>query len=92
MLDIFQLYFLLCALLEIMANKKRKINPRSLENLKLGAKARTQGKVRFNCTLLPETVEWLQACGNASNTIDELVKAARAGNVRFISDNTHSMI
>lgn len=68
------------------------MSPRSLENLKLGARARSQGKVRFNCTLLPETIEWLQACGNASHVIDELVKAARQGKVKFVSDNTHNKI
>lgn len=40
----------------------------------------------------PETIEWLQACGNASHVIDELVKAAKVGRLRFISDNTHNAI
>lgn len=60
-----------------MAAKERQINERSLENLKLGAQARYQGKVRHNVSLLPETMEWLKKGGNASQRIDELVKAAK---------------
>ncbi|MUL36347.1 hypothetical protein [Gloeocapsopsis dulcis] len=70
-----------------MANKERRISERSLENLKLGAEARRQGKLRVNHTLLPETVEWLKNHGNASHLIDELVKAAKSGNLK--SNNTH---
>jgi hypothetical protein len=53
------------------------INPRSLENLKLGGESRRQGKIRRTYTLLPETVEWLSQSGNASNSIDQLVKLAK---------------
>ncbi len=62
-----------------MADKERKISERSLENLKLGAKARNQDKVRHNFTIKPETIEWLKKCGNASGRIDELVAAAKSG-------------
>lgn len=70
--------------------KHRQMNERSLENLKLGAQARDQGKIRTNCTLLPETLEWLKKHGNASHLIDELVKAARTGNLK--PDNLHEDI
>jgi predicted RNase H-like nuclease (RuvC/YqgF family) len=71
-----------------MATKERKISERSLENLKLGAQARYQGKARHNFTVLPETVEWLKATGNASDTIDALVEAARNGGLT--SKSTHN--
>jgi hypothetical protein len=71
-----------------MTDKERRINERSLENLKLGAQARYQGKARHNFTVLPETVEWLKATGNASDTIDALVAAARDGGLK--SSNTHN--
>ncbi|WP_155823743.1 hypothetical protein [Gloeocapsa sp. PCC 7428] len=58
-----------------MADKQ--ISPRSLENLKLGALKRYQGKVRCNFTILPETLEWLKRGGNASSRIDQLVAAAK---------------
>jgi len=67
--------------------KERQINPRSLENLKLGAKARDKGKIRRNTTLLPETIEWLDSRGNASGLIDQLVKAAKSGELK--PSNTH---
>ncbi|MBW4597601.1 MAG: hypothetical protein KME46_33055 [Brasilonema angustatum HA4187-MV1] len=51
----------------------RKINPKSLENLKMGSVARNQGKVRCNITILPETKAWLSKGGNLSSRIDELV-------------------
>jgi hypothetical protein len=70
-----------------MSAKERKISERSLENLKLGAQARYQGKARHNFTVLPETVEWLKATGNASDTIDALVASARNGGLT--SKNTH---
>lgn len=65
----------------------RKVSERSLENLKLGSQARYQGKARHNFTVLPETVEWLKATGNASDTIDALVAAAKNGGLK--SSNTH---
>ncbi len=58
-------------------SKERQVNPRSLENLKLGAEARNQDKQRTNLTLLPETVRWLKGWGNASEKVDELVTEAR---------------
>ena len=60
--------------------KERQVNPRSLENLKLGAEARNQDKQRTNLTLLPETVRWLKGWGNASEKVDELVAEARRNN------------
>lgn len=70
-----------------MADKVRRISERSLENLKLGAESRRQGKVRHNFTILPETVQWLKGTGNASDAIDVLVEAAKNNNL--FSNNTH---
>lgn len=70
-----------------MADKERQVSERSLENLKLGAESRRQGKLRHNFTILPETVRWLKATGNASDAIDGLVEAAGTGNLN--SKNTH---
>lgn len=70
-----------------MEPKERRISDRSLENLKLGAKARYQGKVRQNFTILPDSLEWLKKRGNASSQIDQLVEAAKAGELK--SSNTH---
>ncbi len=55
---------------------------RSLENLELGAKSQEQTKTRLNVTVLPSTSNWLKGWGNASHTIDELVEAAIAGNLK----------
>lgn len=65
-----------------MADKERQINERSLENLKLGAQARYQGKIRQNVSILPETSEWLKCSGNASGMIDDLVAAVKNGELR----------
>lgn len=70
-----------------VAGKERKISEHSLENLKLGAQARYQGKERHNFTVLPETLEWLKKGGNASRRIDELVAAAKSGELKPI--HTH---
>lgn len=70
-----------------MSGKERRISDRSLENLKLGAAARYQGKIRQNVTILPETLQWLKCSGNASGMIDDLVAIARNGGLK--SDNTH---
>jgi hypothetical protein len=51
----------------------RKMNPASLENLKMGAISRNHGKIRCNITILPQTKQWLAASGNTSERIDELV-------------------
>lgn len=67
--------------------RKRQVSERSLENLKLGAESRRQGKLRHNFTILPETVQWLKGTGNASDAIDALVEAARKGGLN--SSNTH---
>lgn len=65
-----------------MADKERRINERSLENLKLGAEARRQGKERHNYTILPETHAWLEHSGNASRRLDELVASAKNGELK----------
>lgn len=70
-----------------MEGKERRISERSLENLKLGAQSRNQGKVRQNFTLLPETLQWLKCSGNASSMIDDLVAIAKNGGLN--SNNTH---
>ncbi|MCP6758788.1 MAG: hypothetical protein NHB32_08460 [Fischerella sp. CENA71] len=51
----------------------RKMNPKSLENLRLGAVSRKKGKVRVNVTILPETKQWLERSGNVSERIDDMV-------------------
>lgn len=51
----------------------------SLENLKMGAIARNQGKKRVNVTLLPRTLEWLDRSGNRSEMIDEIVRRILKG-------------
>lgn len=73
-----------------MTSKERRINERSLENLKLGAEARRQGKERHNYTILPETHAWLEHSGNASRQLDELVASAKRGELK--SDYTHERI
>lgn len=59
------------------SNDKKGVNPKSLENLRLGAEARNKDKQRTNLTLLPETVRWLKGHGNASDKVDELVAEAK---------------
>ena len=61
------------------------VNPNSLANL--NPKARYQGKVRCNLTLMPDTVQWLKGSGNASQRIEELVTMAKTNDN---SDNTHN--
>ena len=51
----------------------RKVSPKSLENLKMGAATRNQGKIRCQITILPETKQWLGSGGNISGRIDEMV-------------------
>lgn len=62
------------------------INPKSLANL--NPKARFMGKVRFNTTLRPETITWLQSGGNASQRIEDLVEAARGKKLKFSDRNS----
>lgn len=59
-----------------MRNKLRRMNQKSLDNLKLGAIATDKGKERRNITILPQTWEYLKATGNASEAIDNLVAAS----------------
>lgn len=61
---------------------ERVIHQSSLENLKLGAQARYQDKRKLNLTLLPETIQWLKASGNASKRVDDLAAAAQAGRLQ----------
>lgn len=63
--------------------KPRQMNERSLENLKLGAQARSQGKIRRNTTLLPEMIAWLEGQGNLSAAIDQLVVSARCSDPQY---------
>lgn len=70
-----------------MSEKERRVSERSLENLKLGAESRRQGKVRHNFTILPETVQWLKGTGNASDTIDALVTEFKNNGLN--SNHTH---
>jgi predicted nucleic acid-binding Zn-ribbon protein len=67
----------------------KKVNSKSLANL--NPRNRYQGKERFNTTLLPETICWLQQSGNASQKIEELVLEAKSGNAHELinSDNTY---
>ena len=51
------------------------MSPASLENLKLGAAARSQGKKNLNVSLRPETIAFLKKSGNASQFIELLVEA-----------------
>jgi hypothetical protein len=57
------------------------VNPKSLANL--NPKARYMGKQRFNTTLRPETIAWLQSGGNASQRIEDLVTAAQNKELKF---------
>ena len=70
-----------------MAERERRVSENSLANLKLGAESRRLGKLRHNFTILPETIQWLKGTGNASDTIDALVEAARTGGLT--PNNTH---
>jgi hypothetical protein len=51
------------------------MNPNSLKNLKLGARARKKGKVKLNLTVMPETAENLKRSGNASRFVELLLQA-----------------
>jgi len=55
---------------------------RSFEDFETGASSHAQTKTRLNVTVLPSTSNWLKGWGNASHTIDELVEAAIAGNLK----------
>lgn len=70
-----------------MSGKESRVSDRSLENLKLGAASRYQGKIRQNVTILPDSLEWLKKGGNVSGRIDELVAAAKSGELK--SSHTH---
>ena len=68
-----------------MIDKNEKIevnNSRSFESLALETSSDAQGKKRLNVTVFPRTSNWLKERGNASHTIDELVEAAIAGNLK----------
>lgn len=51
------------------------MNENSLNNLKLGAAARRQSKVKLNLTLLPEVAKELKRSGNASRFVELLLQA-----------------
>lgn len=53
----------------------RKMSQASLDNLKLGAAARSQGKKNLNVSLRSETIEVLKRSGNASRMIELLIQA-----------------
>ena len=63
---------------------KRTVNPKSLENLKLGAVSRRSGKERHAYTVLPTTHQWLSYGGNASHRLDELVGKIMRGELAGI--------
>lgn len=70
-----------------MTNKNGKIrlsNSRLIEDLEIGAESQAQTKTRLNVTVLPKTSNWLKGQGNASHTIDKLVAAAIAGNLKAV--------
>jgi len=56
-------------------------NTHEIAEVESGASSREQTKTRLNVTVLSRTSNWLKGRGNASNTIDELVEAAIAGNL-----------
>jgi hypothetical protein len=60
---------------------KRIMSAASLENLKMGSVARSQGKVRLELSVLPETKTWLRSGGNASERTDELVRKILKGDL-----------
>lgn len=62
-----------CIQMEGSGMVTRKMSPKSLENLRMGAIARNQGKVRCTVTISPESKAWLTSGGNLSGRIDELV-------------------
>ncbi|PSB32263.1 hypothetical protein [Chlorogloea sp. CCALA 695] len=70
-----------------MNDKVRQVSERSLENLKLGARSRSKGKVRHNYLIMPTTAKWLKDSGNASEAIDSLVEAAKDNSL--VSSHTH---
>ena len=57
----------------------RKMNPNSLENLRLGAIARNQNKVRCHLSISPESKAWLGATGDRSRRLDELISKVLKG-------------
>jgi hypothetical protein len=67
--------------MEASAVTQRGKHKNSLENLKMGAIARKQGKKRVNVTLLPQTLQWLDKSGNRSEMIDEIVRRILKGDL-----------
>lgn len=68
--------------------KTRFRKSRSIEDFEMGASAYAQTKTRLNVTVFSRTSNWLKERGNASHTIDELVEAAIAGNLK--PEDNHS--
>lgn len=52
----------------------RKMHENSLANLRLGAAASYQGKIKCTFSILPGTKDWLSQRGNASKYIDVIVE------------------
>lgn len=69
--------------LMIEKNGRRRFRKsREIEDFEIGASSHEQTKTRLNVTVLPRTSNWLKGRGNASHTIDELVEAAIAGDLK----------
>jgi vacuolar-type H+-ATPase subunit I/STV1 len=69
--------------LMIEKNGRRRFRKsREIEDFEIGASSHDQTKTRLNVTVLPKTSNWLKGRGNASHTIDELVEAAIAGDLK----------
>lgn len=68
----------------MIERNRRKTNrkARSFEDFETGASSHAPTKTRLNVTVLPRTSNWLKGRGNASHTIDELVEAAIAENLK----------
>jgi regulator of replication initiation timing len=62
--------------------RKTNRKARSFEDFETGASSHAQTKTRLNVTVLSSTSNWLKGRGNASQTIDEMVEAAIAGNLK----------
>jgi type IV secretory pathway VirB10-like protein len=71
--------------------KRRMSKSRSMEELELGASEHAQTKTRLNVTVLPKTSNWLKGRGNASQTIDELVEAAIAVNLKPADNSSEKL-
>ena len=71
--------------------RKTNRKARSFEDFETGASSHAQTKTRLNVTVLPSTSNWLKGRGNASHTIDELVEAAIARNLKPADNLSHKV-